>query len=299
MFISKLITGFSSEDYVKLVPENYMAQLRRGEMTAVAVFLERRGEDPELAGLAVTAVHASWLEIVYLYLPVEIRTPYRIADFLTYVIRQACRRNETDLIGAFVEIPYDELYMAYKTALRMIGMELSEVQGNVYQFPLSEITGKEALLKAGEKAELLPLQKADIHLLNRLERMMEEDSRPVAASPLMEWDEYNQELSLICFEKEEPTGLILISEAGEYLVLELTYTVSKTALPKLLGGVLARTDGLFPADKKVLVPIAVINSAEILIRMVPTGRRNSVLEGTLWFDEQKAPEELRALHSAV
>ncbi len=278
-----LISGFDQGEFQGLIPEDYLEQVRRGELIATAVFMEEAGEKSFL-GLSVTGVHAGWLEIVYLYFPEENRTPQSIARAVLYELKTGYRRNGGSLCGAFMEMPVSEAYPELREGLALAGLEVWEETGNVYQFTLSEVGDRNVFLKASKNASFCLLKDADGALLNGLERLMDEDTQPVAITPVVEWEDYLPELSMILFEEERPTGLMLISEQSGYLVIELAYVASKTALPKLIGGVLSRADLLYGPDQAVLVPIVVKNSGEILERVVPEGRRNKALESMMWFD---------------
>ncbi len=295
MLTGTLISGFSSSEYADLIPENYMAQVRRGELTAVLVYSDFPEEKGKFYGLFVTGVHALWIEIVYIYLPEENRKPYKIMDFLQYLIRSSRRRYGGELHGAFCEIPLQEVYPELKTGLQMAGMEVWNEKGNVYEFSVAEIKQKDAMIKAAEKTEFRCVGEADRELLYTMERMMEDDERAIAASPIVEWQEYHQELSLICFEAGQPTGLILIYEQRDYLVLELVYTVSKQAMAKLIGGALGKMKGHYPEDQKILVPIVSKSAGDILRQMVPSGKRNDALQAMVWFEKPEMPKPLEGI----
>ena len=282
-FIMMPISGFCSDGPVYDIPDTYMLQIRRGELSAEAVFMEEPGDTQRFFGVSVTGVHVGWLEIVYLFIPEENRTAEAIADFLKYEI-QSARQINGNLYGVFTEIPMDEVYPALREGLRMAGMEVKEEKGNMYRFRLSEILEKDAMKKAAEKASLCLLKDADRILLNRMESVMREDPRPVAVSGETDWKEYRGDMSMICLEGGKPVGLLLISEYGGCVVPELVYTASKTALVKLLGGALKQAEELYPQDQEILVPIVAKKSREILERIVPTGKRKASLTGMLWYD---------------
>ncbi len=278
-----IIPDPDSLDCLWIVPDNYMDQVRRGELTAVAYYTGEPENGGSLFGISVTGVHAGWLEIVYLYFPEENRTPEKMYELLSKELTACYKKHGGSLCGAFMELPVEEAYPALREALRMAGMEVWEEKGNVYQFALSELEEKEFLLKAAGEGSVLSLGNTGASALKSLERMMDEDARPVAVSLPVRWKDYSDDLSMVCFEDEKPTGLLLVSEKGGCLVVELAYTASKTALVKLLGGAIRQAELLYPEDQKVLVPIVVKNSAEILARIVPRGRRNGLLEAMLWF----------------
>ena len=286
----RLISGFCSDEVVNHIPDHYMALVRRGEMTAAAVYSEEPDGSRSLYGVSVTAILSGWLEIVYLYIPEKNRTAEGIRDLLQYVICADRRRYGGSLSGVFTEIPAEEVFPELREALVMAGLEVREEKGNVYHFCLSDVTEKDAMLKAAAKASFCALKDADGKLLQSLEQLMQEDDRPVPAAAHVEWERYQGDVSMICLEGGKPAGVILILEEEGYPVLELVYTASKTALPKLIGGVLGPAEKRYKPTQEILVPIVAGNSREIVEKIVPEGRRSDTLMAVQWFEEAEGPK---------
>ena len=285
LFSFQPISGYCCDEFVSLIPDSYMVMIRRGGLAAEAVYYTDPLTGSSLCAVTVNVVHPGWLEIVYLYISEEFRTEEQIRDILLYLIHDGHRRDGGSLYGAFMEMPADEVYPALRNALTAAGMEAREEKANTYRFSLSDVTEKDMMRKAAAKAELCLLKDAKRQLRGSVERMMREDPRPIAADPYVAWEEYLGDLSMICLEGGKPAGLILVSEQEGHPVLDLVYAASKTALPKLLGGVLKLAEKRYSPDWEFVVPIVAGNSREILERIVPNGRRRDTFMAVLWFDE--------------
>ncbi|MCR5487045.1 MAG: hypothetical protein K6F35_05885 [Lachnospiraceae bacterium] len=283
----RLVSPSDPGEYGKHIPENYLEQARKGELIIEAFYRGGDAEEGQFLGLSVTGIHLGWAEIVYLYFAGEKKKPEVIAEFLRAMIGIEYERSGGGLTGAFIEMPLSEADPAIQEGLRLAGMEVMEGKGNVYCFRLSDVREREMLWKASEAAQLLLLKDADSSLRKDLEHRMESDPMPIPVSMPVEWEEYLPELSMILLEEGNPAGAVLMAARGEFLVLELAYAATRTALPKLLGGVLRQALKLYGEDQELLVPIVARHSEELLERIVPGGMRYDYLGAVLWYAQWK------------
>ena len=126
-----------------------------------------------------------------------------------------------------------------------------------------------------------------------VEEMIDEDERPVPSPTFFEWYSYDQNLSLVCLEDEKPVGVLLFSAAKDYLVIELAYSLSSKNLPGMVGVALLKAKELYPADKRVLLPIVGKGAAETIAKIAPGAHRGSLMQAVTWFKPRKKGKALR------
>ena len=272
------------EEYAFCIPKNYHEQIRNGELTAIATY-DGNPENGRLFGVIVTASHQGWLEIVWAYTGKEYRLEVQTAEFLRYCIRREQKTGR--YIGAFCEIHMEEATALHRDVLALCGMEMHTVKNNIYELRLSDIRHRDMLMKAAEKEECISLEEADEDILELAEETIADDERPVPVPSSIEWESYDPELSRICIEDDEPKGVLLFSKAADYLVLELAYTVSQSALPAMIGSALSKAEELYPEDQKILVPIVGRGVGDILEKMAPDAERGEILQAVMWFEKAR------------
>ena len=290
MYCDKIIHNANLMSYNEYIPVNYHDQIRKGELSAVATY-EGDPENDKLIGVSVTGSHAGWLEIVWVAMADWYKQDVKAADFVRYIMRRAKKSN--DYVGAFWEIHMDENTKYIRDILMLSGMELHEAKNNIYELSLSDVEHEDMLYAAAKTADCTFLEDADEDTLEMVEEMIDEDERPIPAPSYFDWNFYIQELSLVCCENGKPVGLLLFSEAKDYLVLELAYSVSSKVMPGMIGTALLKAKELYPPDKRVLMPIVGKGAAEVTARIAPEAQRGDIVEAVTWFKERKVNKSLR------
>ena len=294
MYSDKIIHNANLKSYNEYIPVNYHEQIKRGELSAVATY-EGDPEDDILVGVSVLGSHAGWLEIVWVAMGENYRQDVKAADFVRYVIRRA--KKTDNYVGAFCEIHMDENTCMHIDILLLAGMELREAKNNIYEIALSEVEHGGMLIAAAKNADCVFLEDIDEDdyedLLGTVEEMIDEDERPVPSPPFFMWNSYEQNLSLVCLEDENPVGVLLFSVAKDYLVLELAYSLSPKNMPGMVGAALLKAKELYPPDKKILLPIVGKGAADIIAKLAPGARRGDMIQAVTWFKERKTGKALR------
>ena len=282
MFRDVAIKSSDLDDYKEHIPQNYHGAILSGQMSAYFVF-DDVGDSSKEFGLYVNAVHDGWLELVWIYLADPDTSTTQKALFLEHVISTDTKRRAQNLKGAFIEVHEDEAWDDALDCLRLCGMEARLGDGNVYEFSLSQVKGADTFKKAALKINCISLAEADQLIKKRVRHMAIIDERPVPVSDEIDWDLYLQDLSFISMKGDNPSGVILISQKEEYLVIDLCYSADTLSLPALLGRTLeAALESLGP-DQKVLVPV-VVNKTELLIeKIVPDAYRTKIINGLMRF----------------
>ncbi len=282
MYRNDHIYSINLTDYAEYIPETYCAQIRRGELNAVAVY-DKVDDSDILFGVYVTAKHNGWLEVVWLYYANKDMGEMARADLLRYCIRTERIAAKGELKGAFMEVHMDEDGEKQKRIFELAGMECRREKNNIYEFRLSQVGQRETFNKVKKRLECRSLCDCDEEELDGLDARMQEDERITPVPLFMDWYEYIQDISQICFKGGEAVGALLFTAAEDYLVLELAYTSDNMALPVMLGNALDIALQQYGGDKKVLVPIVVHKTGEIVEKIVPDAYRGEIIEGAVWY----------------
>ena len=282
MFKTEQIAGINLAQYEKYISDSYRAQIRRGELNAVAVFDDYGGED-RFYGLYVTGRHNGWLEIVQISFADEDKGMMARADFIRYCIRSERIINDGSLKGAFMEVHMDEGGEEQEILFLLAGMESKREKNNIYEFTLSQVGQRAMLSKLKKRLECRSISECEEDELDEMDAIIQEDERNTPVPLFMDWYEYDQDLSKICFNNGKPVGALLFTNYEDHLVIELAYTADNMALPVMLANALDDAEKIYSPDKKVLVPVVVNKTKEIIEKMVPGAYRGEIVEGVVWF----------------
>ena len=282
MYITEQIYSVNLADYSEYIPEAYCSQIRRGELNAVVVY-DELGEEKTFYALYVTGRHNGWLEIVWMYFKAEETCMMDRADFIRFVIRNERSRDDSGLKGAFIENHMDEGGERQRLIFALAGLETSMEKNNIYEFSLSQVGQRETLAKMKKRLECRSLGECEDEELDELDACMQEDDRITPVPLFMDWYEYEPDISKVCFKNGKPVGVILFTQSAEYLVIELAYTADGMSLPVLLANALEDAERIYSPEQKVLVPVVVNKTSEIVEKMVPDAFRGEIVEGAVWF----------------
>ena len=283
MYLNKAISKKELPDFENLIPENYMPEIRAGKMFAGRVVDLVGGEETPLVTY-VSYAFAGWLELVWLSF-YEDDLPVDHANLLRYLIRVESDRRGIPLKGVYMDVHYDEVKdpVLYRQMLIMANFECREIYGPTYELTFSQIKEGEFLKKAAKLHKCVPLAEAEDQLFTDLAAMIREDERPAPVGAYLKWDDYLQQDSLICLKDGKPCGALLISMKKECLVLECAYVTEKTALSAMLGTAYTMLSEKYDADTRILVPVVLKKTGQIVERMAPEAKRVRLLEAIQWF----------------
>lgn len=276
-------------EFKEMIPENYVSQILRAELTATATY-DGEPEAKRLVGISVTGSHAGWMEIVWVFMGPDYAKPSDGSDFVRYLIRRA--ETSGEYIGVFAEIHMDEGTEFHRNVLLMSGMEITETKNNIYELSLAEVSHERMLYEAARKSDCIFLNEVPEEFLYMLEDQLEKDERAIPVPVEVDWEEYVQELSLICVENDEPVGALLFTEEKDYLVLMLAYSISAKAMSGMIGTALKRARELYEPGKKLLMPIVGRGSREIVERLAPQAKRGDILQAVTWFGKRQVPKSM-------
>ena len=270
--------------YETRIPGAYRELLKMGKMHAALIYHDRGGEElPE--AIYITYSLNEWQELVWLQFFRKNVLPTERARLLRFLLHTENLRNKNKLKGTFLEIHIDELEDPdeFRYSLMMSGFECRVTCDNVYEFSLEQVKERKFLAKAAKAMTCKTASAADPALLEACDRMTQKDDRPIPVGLYLNWAEYLPEDSLICVKNGKPIGLLLLSQKGEYLVIDCAYVTDKAALAVMLGNALLLLESKYGPSQKILVPIVLNRTGSIVERMVPGAVRGKMLEGVYWY----------------
>ena len=280
MFHASKINEDNIGDFFDIIPQNYHGEIKTNSLFAIVVY-----EDDSPFGIFLSDLMDDWVYLVWFYFFDEKETMVKKASFFRYCISQAKKDYGKELKGAVFEITsIEEDLTDIRDVLHLVGMNVREAKNNVFEFTLSQVEETEALKKASEKLECRCLSDMSEGDLRTIDTMMQEDDRPVPVPLLMDWDVYLSDISVFAIKKDNPCGALLFSEKDEDLVAEVAYAADPVALPAMLGTAYTKAFEKYGGEKKVLIPVVVNKTAELVERIVPQAVREDVIEGVFVFD---------------
>ncbi len=283
MFANEQISFLHLYRYEQEISENYIRQILSNTLYAGMV-TDRVGDKEKQMLIYVTGHFDGWLELVWTSFSDKDATPAEKADLLRYVFRAERERIGEPLKGIFCETHIQEIKdrEALCRMLKLAGMETTVTDNNIYEFSLSEVKDPEFLKKAADRLECVPLSKAEDELLFSMEKLLAEDEHPVPLPARVYYGEYLGDESFICLKGKSPCGLLLLYEKEGYLVIDCAFVTDPQALAVMLGNAYIAIMKKRGPGQKLLVPVVVNKTAELVERMVPTARRGEVIEGVMW-----------------
>ncbi len=293
MYFAQTIRGGRLRSFDSYIPVNYHHQLMMGELHAHA-FYEGEDETGKLVGVTVTADHMGWLEIVWVSMAEEYRRAAYEADLLRHRIGIAQRSGK--YIGAFWEIHKDEQTDSLRDVLILAGMTVNEEKNNIYELTVGDAKACGAFQREVSGPECLSVGEASDEVLSLIEDEMETDKRPIPKPYETEWEDYLQDISVVCMEDGAPKGLMLFTEEKDYLVLELAYSKSPKVLLGMIVNVLQRAEGVYPDSQKILVPIVGRGVKEIIERLLPDAKRGDIYQARIRFEEPDIPPVMKMIY---
>ena len=284
MYYNQRISVFDLEDHKDAIPDNYLRQIRTGELFAGQVF-DLVGDEKRDAAVYVIGHHRQWMELSWVHFGDADALPVVKADLIRYIIRIERAQADSDLKGVFFELHSDEVEDPdeLRHILMMAGLYCRESMDYIYSFTLDQVKEREFLAKASGAMECITLKDADDKLLDELDNRIQCDDRPTPVGLFVDWDDYTAEDSVICVKNGRPRGALLLSMKNDCVVIECAYVADRMALSAMLGNVLPGLEEKYGPWQQMLVPVVLRKTAEIVERLVPDAKRGRIIEGIKWF----------------
>ncbi len=296
MYNDILIHSANIMNYQEYIPINYHEQIIKGELSAIVTY-DGDKDDGNIVGVSVTGSHAGWLEIVWIAAGENYRQDVQVADFIRYVIRRS--RKNRDYIGAFTEIHMDEDTSFHNDVLILAGMEIIKAKNNLFELKLSEVDEGNIPGVSEQEVETIFLKDASDAQLNELEDLFYDDSRALPVPAYMDWDVYNESLSVISLNAGKPTGAFLVTEVKDYLLVNLIYGTNPKTVPALINTAFFKAKEMYGGEKKILMPLVERRAADIVKKIVPDVHRGDIMQAVVWFRKRKIPKAMKFVLSQM
>ena len=263
--------------YAELIPENYVAQIKNASLK-VTVYKR----EAEFAGLAITGTHSGWLEIVWVALPQEKPDGMHSKELMTYIISSA---KETGVYkGVFAELHVTPEENRMKEILSEIGMDIIEKKNNLYEFKIGDMEKTKTLLDAANRIPCVPLLFLTDKEKDEIENMLYNEAGSVPVQIPVPWSGFRQDLSFVHYDSTKKTlGLMLVSQVGDSLVIDLLYGKNPMITAAILGTAIRTASDELPGSQKVLVPIVLSATRPIVEKLAPHATREELVEAVFRF----------------
>lgn len=285
MYRSKRIDSSNFMDYEKLIPENYGEMICSGRLSGGVIYESEDVAEKNILVYVMT-IRSGWMELIWLDVFDRDRDDVFYSALVRTMIRKECFRRGESLKGVYAEFYAGIKFRAdrIRNVMLMAGMVSNITKGNVYEFTLREVVKNTPLQKAIGKMKCISLADANEQLFEKLDEMIQQDSRPSPLPLFVNWIQYLQEESLICMKGEDPCGILLLSRRMDSVVIDCAFVTDKMALVSLLGNAYKILKTKYGEDQKILVPVVVDRTAAIVERLVPTAERGDVVEAVMWLE---------------
>ena len=286
MYINSKIRKKDLVQYEGIISPTYMEQLRANKFYA-GVVSDIIGDEKADLAIYITYSFSGWIELVWIGYLAEDISPIVKSKLLNYVIRVEKSRYKNTVKGVFFEMHTDEVddISGFKHLMMMSGFDTKESLDNVYELKLNQLKEREqkSLAKFAKMLKCIPVSSADEALKEKVDAMIQEDSRPVPVGMYVKWDDFLADDSLICMKDGKPCGLLLLSKKGDSIIIECAYVTDKLALSSMLGWAYFMLRKKYGDTQKLLVPVVLEKTGLIVERLVPDAVREKMLEGIMYF----------------
>ncbi|MBR4513376.1 MAG: hypothetical protein IKO61_00610 [Lachnospiraceae bacterium] len=263
--------------YSELIPENYVSQIKNASLK---VTVYKREE--EFAGLAITGIHSGWLEIVWVALPQDKPDGVHTKELMTHIILNA--KEFGGYKGVFAELHMSPEENRMKDILSEIGMDIIEKKNNLYEFRIRDMEKTKTLLDAADRIPCVPLLFLTDREKDEIENMLYNEAGSVPVQMPVPWSSFRQDLSLVHYDSAKKTlGLMLVSQVGDSLVIDLLYGKNPMITAAILGTAIRMASDELPASQKVLVPIVLSATRPIVEKLAPDATREELVEAVFRF----------------
>ncbi len=268
--------------FEEYIPGNYLGQLRNGTMMADAYYDGDVSEE-NFAALMLWAVHEGWKEIIWMSFDDDVKgNEEKTCELLNYVLYEA--KEQGEFLGVFKEFHSEEFTGNIERGIGRLGFSVRYEKNNVYECRLSDLVEQATVMAAVARVKCSTVENTDEDTMDGVERRIASNKQPVPVSVPVPWENYRADLSFTCLNRAaDEAGLLLVSEIGDSLVLDLVYGSNPIIVAALIGNAIKKAKELLPADQKVLIPIVNTGTVPLIEKMVPTATRGEIAETILWF----------------
>ena len=284
MFIHQRIAKDEIDNYSELIPVLYHDGIRNGKFFAVLTF-DGTAEAEKLVGAVVMGVSHYWAQIRYYWLAPSYDTPDYLSDLIAARITDAMTGGHAD--GIYTIISGSEKGESDAAVFASQGFEIVRSKSSVLDFTIGGIDATR-LAKYRKKNDIVMLKDMDQKMLRVLSNHMAVDGRNVPIEIPVEWDKYDQSLSLVRVEDDVPLGLALVSTDKDMVMIDLVYERDPHGLLSLIAALVSEGREKLSEDTRVRVAVLEERFFDLFHMIAPEAERSSVIKAYLPFHIEPA-----------
>ena len=277
MIISRIIDKKVLADFGGLIPEFYHEGIAAGEIFAIASYDGSVAED-NLMGVTVMGVSGQWAQIMWYDLTAEYDTPWYLSDLIKARVTDAALGGQAEGIYAVLSGPDRE---EKARVFARNGFEIVESVSNVLEFELGKIN-REKLPRLKNGSDYSSLKDADNKTLRILSNHMANDERNIPVEIPVLWERYDQKLSLIRTEDNEPVGAALVTRKKDEAVIELVYEKEPRGFLHMISALVEHAGKELEDTTRIIVPVLDERLFDVLKVLAPDAKRPELLRAYLY-----------------
>lgn len=284
MVFSRIIDKNRLEEFGGLIPDFYHEGIASGELFAVASFDGGISED-SLVGVTVMGISGQWAQIMWYALTEEYDTPWYLSDLIKDRVADTALKGQAE--GIFTVLTGPDRKEKAEVFSRN-GFEIVESVSNVLEFEFGSIN-REKLPRLKHETDYLNLGKADHKILRILANHMANDERNIPVEIPVLWARYDQKLSLIRTENNEPVGVALVTVKKEEAVVELLYEKEPKGFLHMISALVEHAEKELGDSARIIVPVLDERLFDVLKVLAPAADRSEVLRAYMNFRDSQVP----------
>ncbi len=269
------------EDYAEFVPERIRILIALQKVYAIAVFDDTE-DSPDPFGIFAVSKKDDCFFLRFFSVLKDDAAVSKKSDFLQYCISRIKNGDTEELTGLCAKL-YEHELKDCEEVLSSAGMEVRRERDNIYEFSLSQVGYRDILKKSMAGISVKSLEDASEGEIDSAIDRMITDERAFPIPSYIDLRNCDLKISCICFCDNKPCGLLVVLETGEYLTVSYVWNGMPQALAPMISHALFSAEEIFTPEKKVLVPVVVAKTGEIIEKMVLDYDREEVLEAGIWF----------------
>ena len=272
-------TAFSS--FSKHLPENYWGQLNNGSLKADAYY-DKSAKEETLAAVTITGSHDGWRELVWVSVEEAYMEEEKIKSIIESVIEDT--RAQEDYVGVFLEMHVVEQTPEMQKILEAAGLTVYIADDNMYEFSFSELCIQDSFYAIADKIPCLSVNLSSEKAKESIENTLMSETNPIPVAIPVPWTTFRDDLSFICEGSgKNDSGLLLVSQKGQSLVVELMYGQDPKIVAALLGSVCKKAKEMLDPSQNILVPIVNESTRPLVQKLAPSAARGKIAETLIWF----------------
>ena len=263
--------------FAPLIPFRYVREIEQGELMAVGAY---DSWEDEAVGVILFRQQEGWMELVWLNFSEYYR---ETEDALRFVERRVERTKQAGMLnGVFIDFADEQEEEPVAWILQTLGFRKDLVSNRVYELTLEHVKDT-AILHRQTSRNVRSLHAINEEKRKKLVKTVLADERAVPLTVPVDWSQYDENISVVYMNGNEPEGVLLFERQENDLIFSCAWAVDPKELAGMLVSALAQAEQLLPADAVVLIPVIDRRVGELVEKLVPLASCRMINEWSLGF----------------